>query len=66
MTIENKIRGLKADRALRNNRSQFYQPNIDPHPSHIPGRLAPIDLSATQLTLCLRPTAEKRYAFVNG
>lgn len=66
MIIDNQIRGLKADQALRNNRSQFYQPNITPHPSHIPGGLAPMDLSAAQLTPCLRPKVEKRYAFVNG
>ncbi|KAI0992920.1 hypothetical protein K3495_g15264 [Podosphaera aphanis] len=66
MTIDNRIRGRKADqRFARNPMGQFSSPNAG-HPSHVPGGLAPMDLSALQSRATLRPPIDQRYSFVNG
>ncbi|KAI0993010.1 hypothetical protein K3495_g15174, partial [Podosphaera aphanis] len=66
MTIDNRVRGRKADQgAHRNPMGQFSAPSV-PHPSHIPGGLAPMDLSALQNRTTPRPPVEQRYHFSNG
>jgi hypothetical protein len=67
MTIDNQVRGRKAEqRAVRNTMGQFTAPATVAHPSHTAGGLAPMDLSTLQARPTQRPTAEQRYTFVNG
>ncbi|KAI0992791.1 hypothetical protein K3495_g15393 [Podosphaera aphanis] len=63
MTIDNQIRGRRAEKNHRNSAGQFTNA---PHPSHVPGGLAPMDLSASTSHRAQRPAAEERYTFVNG
>ncbi|KAH0609663.1 uncharacterized protein H6S33_013149 [Morchella sextelata] len=67
MTIDNQVRGRKAEqRAIRNTMGQFTAPAAVAHPSHTAGGLAPMDLSALQSRPTQRPAIEQRYTFVNG
>lgn len=66
MIIDNQVRGRKADKTVRNNLSQSQTSHITTHPSHVPGGLAPMDLSASQYMMAVRPTPENRYTFING
>jgi hypothetical protein len=67
MTIDNQIRGRKAEqRAIRNTMGQFTAPAAAAHPSHTTGGLASMDLSTLQTRPAQRPAAEQRYTFVNG
>jgi hypothetical protein len=56
MTIDNQVRGRKAEqRAIRNTMGQFTAPAAVAHPSHTAGGLAPIDLSTLQARPTQRP-----------
>jgi hypothetical protein len=67
MTIDNQVRGRKAEqRAIRNMMGQFTAPVAVTHLSHTAGGLAPMDLSSLQTRSAQRPAAEQRYTFVNG
>lgn len=66
MTVDNRIRGHKAEqRNVRNNMGQFSSP-ISAHPSHVPGGPTPMDLSALQARSSPRPPMEQRYTFTDG
>ncbi|KAF5181718.1 Retrotransposon-derived protein peg10 [Thalictrum thalictroides] len=66
MTVDNRIRGHKAEqRNVRNNIGQ-YTSQSTAHPSHIPGGLTSMDLSALQNRQSFRPPIDQRYTFVNG
>ncbi|KAH0606068.1 uncharacterized protein H6S33_004525 [Morchella sextelata] len=59
MTIDNQVRGRKAEqRAIRNTMGQFAAPAAVAHPSHTTGSLAPMDLSALQARPTQRPATE--------
>ncbi|KAH0606520.1 uncharacterized protein H6S33_003354, partial [Morchella sextelata] len=67
MTIDNQVRGRKAEQlAIRNTMGQFTAPAAAAHPAHTAGGLAPMDLSALQSRPTQRPAIEQRYTFVNG
>ncbi|KAI0995438.1 hypothetical protein K3495_g12740 [Podosphaera aphanis] len=66
MTIDNRIRGRKAEQNIPRNSIGQYSSPIVTHPSYIPGGLAPMDLSALQSPRTQRPEPEKRYTFTNG
>lgn len=66
MTIDNQIRGRRADKAIRNNANYFHAPEVAQQSSFLPGGLAPMDLSALKIGSISRPTIENRYTIING
>ncbi|KAI1007902.1 hypothetical protein K3495_g326 [Podosphaera aphanis] len=65
MTIDNRIRGRKAEQNIPQNSIGQYSSPIATHPSYIQGSLAPMDLSALQSPRTQRPEPEKCYTFTN-
>ncbi|KAH0615360.1 uncharacterized protein H6S33_000996, partial [Morchella sextelata] len=67
MTIDNQVRGRKAEqRAINNMMGQFTAPAAVTHPSHAAGDLPPIDLSTLEAHPTQCPATEQRCTFVNG
>ena len=66
MNTDNKIRGRKAEQKYTWNSSA--QPSYPTNglPSHVPGGLTPMDLSALRSQPVARPPLDQRYTFVNG
>lgn len=66
MTIDNRIRGRKAEQSShRAPISQVPNTNVG-HPSHIAGGVVPMDLSALLAQQTQRPPVELRYTYING
>lgn len=66
MTIDNRIRGHKAELSVNRNAVGQFSTVSGAHPSHIAGGITPMDLSAIQTQLSIRPIIEHRYNFING
>ncbi|KAI0993359.1 hypothetical protein K3495_g14825 [Podosphaera aphanis] len=67
MKIDNQVRGRKVDKDIRTRMGRPMMPiEATAHPSHVPGGLVPMDLSALQARSSQRPPVEQRYTFING
>lgn len=66
MTIDNRIRGRKAEQnSHRPPVAQIPNSNVG-HLSHVAGGVVPMDLSALLAQQAQRPPVEQRYTYVNG
>ena len=66
MRIDNQIWGRKAEQKYTRDFPKYLTDKHLAHPSHVPGGLTPMDLSAMHSSTTTRPSLDKRYVFVNG
>lgn len=66
LTVDNRLRARKEEKAGRRMGSFVAPPVATPHPSHTPDGLAPMDLSALRNLGTPRPPQDQHYVQVNG
>lgn len=66
LTVDNRLRARKEEKAGRRMGSFVAPPATPIHPSHLPGGLAPMDLSALRSLGTPHPPQDQRYVQING